>query len=201
MKKKVKRKVNIREELTFYGFVSPWIIGFLCFTFIPMVLSVYYSFFSLSNLSLAMGNPAKHVGFAHFVDIFTKNREFGVALGNTLLYSVVRVFGGTVISFIFAVLLNRNMPGKKIFRTLIYIPAIIPKVGSAIVWQAVFDESFSFFNFLLNGIGLPSVDWLGKKRHGLGYAYEHMVRHRTDDDNNSRGASNRPAGRARSRGA
>ncbi len=166
MRAKSKEKFNIKREFTFYAFVSPWIIGFLCFTLVPMALSVYYSFHSISKLGLGVGTPARFVGFAHFKDIFTNSPAFGTALCNTFIYSIVRVFGGVFVSFLFAALLNRKMPGKKIFRTLIYIPAIIPMVGSAIVWKAVFDESFSFFNFLLGEIGLPSVDWLGKNAMG-----------------------------------
>lgn len=81
-------------------------------------------------------------------------------------YAVVRVFGGAVVSYLFAVMLNRKVWGRKIFRTLIYIPAIIPMVGSAIVWQALFDESFSFFNYILSLLHLPEVDWLGKNAMG-----------------------------------
>lgn len=79
---------------------------------------------------------------------------------------MVRVFGGAVVSYLFAVMLNRKVWGRKIFRTLIYIPAIIPMVGSAIVWQALFDESFSFFNYILSLLHLPEVDWLGKNAMG-----------------------------------
>ncbi|MFR6055836.1 MAG: carbohydrate ABC transporter permease [Eubacteriales bacterium] len=159
-------KLSMKDNISFYLFVSPWIVGFLCFTLIPLAASLYFSMNSLTKLSLAMGNPMKFVGLEHYADIFTKTPEFATALKNTLFYAVVRVFGGAVVSYLFAVMLNRKVWGRKIFRTLIYIPAIIPMVGSAIVWQALFDESFSFFNYILSLLHLPEVDWLGKNAMG-----------------------------------
>ncbi|MEG2159270.1 MAG: sugar ABC transporter permease, partial [Clostridia bacterium] len=122
--------------------------------------------FQFSKLDLAMGNPLTFVGLDNFEDIIFHNDKFYIALGNTVLYSAVRVVMGLIISFIFAVLLNRNIWGKKLFRILIYIPAIIPIVGSAIVWKGLFDERFSFFNFLLSIIGVAPVDWLGSNAMG-----------------------------------
>lgn len=151
-----------REERQFLAYVSPWMIGFLLFTVVPLVLSVVYSFYSFTTLDLARGNELKFVGFQNFVDILTApNSPFFTAVGNTFLYAVVRVFVGFVVSFVFAVLLNRNLKLKKLFRVLVYIPAIIPMVGSALVWKGLFDKRFSFFNYLLNYIGIPPVDWTG----------------------------------------
>ena len=73
---------------------------------------------------------------------------------------------GCFISFLFAAILNKKIWGRKIFRILIYIPAIIPIVGSAIVWKGLFDEQFSFFNFLLSIIGVAPIDWLGNNAMG-----------------------------------
>ena len=71
-----------------------------------------------------------------------------------------------MISFLFATILNKKIWGRKLFRILIYIPAIIPIVGSAIVWKGLFDEQFSFFNFLISIIGVAPVDWLGNNAMG-----------------------------------
>lgn len=168
--KKIKRKGKLslagRETLHFYLFISPWIIGFTAFTLFPILSSVYFSLYDFTKLDLAMNNAFIFVGFDNYVQILTQNPDFWVAVGNTFFYSFVRVFLGALVSFIFAVLLNRKIPGKKILRTLIYIPAILPIVGSAIVWQGLFDTRFSFFNYLLGFLHIGPIDWLGNNAMG-----------------------------------
>lgn len=177
--KKMKRQLSKRarrEERQFYLFILPWVVGFCLFTLVPLLCSVVFSLFDFSKLDLAMGNELRFVGFENFEKIIKdivyvedgalKVGHFGEAIGNTFFYAIVRVFVGLAISFLFAALLNRNIKFKKLFRVLIYVPAIIPIVGSAIVWKGLFDERFSFFNFLLNYLGIGPVNWLGTNAMG-----------------------------------
>lgn len=166
MARKKMTKRSIKETAQFYLFISPWLIGFILFTFIPLLASIYFSLFDFSKLDLALGNKLYFVGFDNFKDILFNNDVFYTAVGNTFYYSIVRVFVGCFISFLFAAILNKKIWGRKIFRILIYIPAIIPIVGSAIVWKGLFDEQFSFFNFLLSIIGVAPIDWLGNNAMG-----------------------------------
>lgn len=156
-----------REERQFFAYISPWLIGFLLFTAIPLVASVFFAFFDFTKTDLAMGNSLKFVGMRNFSDIlFGKDSHFWQAVGNTFFYAVVRVFVGFAVSFIFAVLLNRNIKLKKLYRVLVYVPAIIPMVGSALVWKGLFDERFSFFNYLLNYIGIAPIAWTTENAMG-----------------------------------
>ncbi len=176
MKKTKLSKRARREERQFWTYISPWIIGFCLFTLIPLACSVVFSMFSFSKLDLAMGNELEFVGLENFGKIFQdilyvedgtlKVGHFGEAIGNTFFYAIVRVFVGLAVSFFFAALLNRNLKFKKLFRILIYIPAIIPMVGSAIVWKGLFDERFSFFNYLLNYLGIGPINWMGEGAMG-----------------------------------
>lgn len=161
MKKKKMTKNELKETGLFYLYISPWIIGFLLFTLVPLLASIYFSLYDFSKLDLAMGREMYFVGFDNFKDILFNNKVFYQAIGNTFYYSIIRVLLGCLISFIFATILNKKIWGRKLFRVLIYIPAVIPIVGSAIVWKGLFDEQFSFFNFLLSIIGVAPVDWLG----------------------------------------
>lgn len=155
-------KVARREERSFYAFISPWLVGLLLFTLIPLGCSIVFAFFDFTTQDLAMGNQLEFIGFKNFEDILTgKDSYFFETVGNTFVYAIVRVIVGLIISFIFAVLLNRNLKLKRLYRILIYIPAIIPLVGSALVWKGLFDERFSFFNFLLNYLGFAPVNWTG----------------------------------------
>lgn len=163
---KVKSKLASKETKSFYMYISPWLIGFTLFTLIPLVCSIFFSLFSFTKLDLAMGNELRFVGLDNFKDILFNNDVFYVAIGNTFYYSIIRVFVGCIISFVFASLLNKKIWGKRLFRVLIYVPAVIPIVGSAIVWKGLFDERFSFFNFLLSIIGVAPIDWLGTNAMG-----------------------------------
>lgn len=179
MKKRNKRllsKSARREERQFWLFILPWIVGFCLFTLVPILCSIVFSLFRFSKLDLAMGNQLEFVGTDNFEKIFREIvyyeegswhiGHFGEAIGNTFFYAIVRVFVGLAVSFLFAALLNRNLKFKKLFRVLIYIPAIIPIVGSAIVWKGLFDERFSFFNYLLNYLGIGPINWLGTNAMG-----------------------------------
>lgn len=176
MKARKLSRLSRKEERQFYLYIMPWIIGFTLFTLVPLGCSMVFSLFDFTKLDLAMGNEMKFVGLENFKIIFRdilykeegrlQYGHFGEAIFNTFYYSVIRVFLGLAISFIFAALLNRDMKFKKLFRVLIYIPAIIPIVGSAIVWKGLFDERFSFFNYLLSLIGVMPIDWLGNNAMG-----------------------------------
>lgn len=148
-----------REELTFYKYISPWIIGFICFTLIPMVTSIIYSFNKVTVLSLGK-RPPKFVGFENYIRIFTKDTMFVKSIGITFLYAFIRVFAGTFISLLVALLLNKKLKGRNFFRTMIYMPAVIPIVGSAMLWQLLFSNDMSLFNYLLSFIGIGPVNWL-----------------------------------------
>lgn len=150
---------STRNRIYFYLFISPWIIGFLLFTILPMATSLYYSFTKITVLGLGRTNP-EFIGFKNFIRIFTEDEIFIKSIWNTFFYSFARVLIGISVSLLVAILLDRNMPGKKIFRTLIYIPAIIPIVASAFLWRQLFSVDFSLFNYLLTIFGFAPVEWL-----------------------------------------
>jgi multiple sugar transport system permease protein len=79
---------------------------------------------------------------------------------NTFVFTVIRVSVGVFIAILVAILLNRNFLGRKLFRTMIYIPALLPVVGSAIVWRQIFSNDFSLFNFLLGFLGVSPITWM-----------------------------------------
>jgi multiple sugar transport system permease protein len=162
--KKYKKPISIKKRNTmyFYAFISPWIIGFLLFTVIPILASVYFALTNMTKMSFIMGNY-KIIWFKNFADIITNNPQFLRSILNTFVYSVFRVFLGIFISLLVAQLLNRKMPCRKLFRVMIYVPAVLPIVGSAILWQQLFDQDFSLFNYLLSMININPINWLGTK--------------------------------------
>jgi multiple sugar transport system permease protein len=152
-------KKTTRDRVSFYLFISPWIIGFLLFSILPMLTSLYYSLTKVTVLGLGKRTP-EFLGLDNYRSVLMDDPVFMQSISNTFVYAFVRVFAGVFLSLLLASLLNGKIPGRNIFRTLIYLPAIIPVVGAAMLWKQLFSVDFSLFNFMLSWIGIAPREWL-----------------------------------------
>jgi multiple sugar transport system permease protein len=149
-------------------FISPWIIGFLGLCVYPVVSSIYFSMCDYSVLS-----PAVYVGARNYHDLVT-DTVFWQALYNTLTFAAVAIPAGLVISLCLAVLLNFNVPGRAFFRTVFFLPSLVPLVSLAVLWQWMLNGNLglvnSFARPLLDGINalfglaLTAPNWLQDAR-------------------------------------
>lgn len=135
-------------------FISPWIIGFLAFSLYPFLASLFYSFTNYDIL-----NPPKWIGLANYVGL-VHDPLFWTALYNTIYYTIVTVPLSTVIAIALAMLLNMNVKGLPLYRTIFYLPAVVPAVASSILWLWLFNPSFGLLDSLLRGVGLPAPGWV-----------------------------------------
>ena len=150
------RMTRSRRELLFgLLFASPWIVGFLVFSLVPMVSSLYYSFTSYH----ITGSP-QWVGLGNFQEMFTEDNLFWVSLWNSTVYTIVSVPLDVALALILAVLLNVPVPGRSIFRTVFFLPTIVPTVVTAIVWVLLYATQDGILNDLLAALHLPPVPWL-----------------------------------------
>jgi len=133
---------------------SPWIIGFAVFTGGPILFSIIISFCQYDIL-----NPAKWVGIANYKWIFTQDPIFWKAFWNTL-YMVIGVPVGIVLGLAIALLLNLKLKGMALYRTLFYMPAIVPAVASSILWIWIFNPSSGLLNGFLGLFGITGPTWL-----------------------------------------
>ncbi len=133
---------------------SPWIIGFAIFTGGPILFSIIMSFCHYDILS-----PAHWVGLDNFRWIFTQDPLFWKALWNTV-FMIIGVPIGLVVSLSIAILLNQKMKGMAIYRTLFYLPAIVPAVASSLLWLWIFNPSHGLLNIALAKIGIVGPAWL-----------------------------------------
>ena len=163
MEKRRRAGQDIRSARKFYLFVSPWLIVFVLFTIVPMAFSLVMSFTSAKITTLTT-KPLEFLGFENFVRIFTEDTRFLKAIRNTLIYSAARVFFGTLFALLFALLLNAQIPGRKVFRTLIYLPAVIPIVGATLLWKLMIFQDHNIVNYLLGLFGIDSVDFLSPSK-------------------------------------
>lgn len=144
------------ETLVALLFASPWILGFLLFLAYPLGASLYYSFTNYSIL-----RPAKWVGFENYVEL-ANDEVFRIALVNTLQYVVAAVPLGSVMAILLALLLNTKVRGMAFYRTIFYIPSLVPMVALGVLWLWVFNGEYGLLNEFLRAIGFKNPpNWLG----------------------------------------
>jgi len=133
-----------RDTRTALLFISPWLIGLVAFTLYPLAASLYYSFTDFDVLSrpvwIGGGNYADMVGD----DVFWQS------LYNTLFYAAFAIPLGLILSFLVAVLLNQSAKGRSVFRTIFFLPSIVPLVAVAMIWMWVFNGQNGLLNYALS---------------------------------------------------
>lgn len=144
-----------KQTLMFYLFISPWLIGFLIFTAGPMLYSLYMSFTDYTGLK-----EASWVGLQNYKTIFTDDPLFWKSLWNTLFYTVIGVPMGLIVGYLLAVLLNSKVKFMGVFRTIFYIPTLVPAVASSLLWILIFQPDFGIANAVLDLFHLPTSNWL-----------------------------------------
>lgn len=148
--------MRARRELLFgLIFVSPWLLGFAVFTLYPLASSLYYSFTSYH----ITGSP-RWVGFGNFQEMFTQDDLFWVSLWNSAVYTLVSVPLDVAVALVLAVLLNMPIPGRRILRTIFFLPQIMPQVVMAILFVMLFSTQGGLVNDLLGFLGIGDVPWL-----------------------------------------
>lgn len=147
------RVADRRRARTGLLFVSPWIIGFLAFFVYPFFATLYYSFTNFSGVG-----AAQWVGLANYEALF-KDPLFKTSLFNTFYYTAIEMPAATVAALGLALLLNMNVKGRAIYRTIFYIPSIVPLVASSMIFVWMFNPVSGIVNALLSGLHIPGPEW------------------------------------------
>lgn len=134
-----------REAISFYLFISPWLLGFILLTVFPLVLGFLTSLSNYDGLNLA---TVRFVGPKNYARALSKDL-FWTSLANSARYAIIVVPVGITLSFLLAVMLNRPMRGRDFFRLIYYLPAILPVAGSSRVWRLLFDPNAGAVNALI----------------------------------------------------
>jgi multiple sugar transport system permease protein len=136
------------------AFIGPWLFGFLAFTLYPIGASIYYSFCDYDVLSSPVW-----VGTLNYQDMFTDS-VFWKSLYNTFYFAVFSLPLGLVIALLVAVLLNQSVSGRSVFRTVFFIPSLVPVVASCMIWLWILNGKFGLLNFALSWFGIEGPQWL-----------------------------------------
>jgi multiple sugar transport system permease protein len=143
----------VREARDGYLFAAPWLIGFLLFTLGPMVVSVLMSFTEWNGITPI--SQIHWVGTQNYRTLLTDDERFAKALSNTAFYVAFAVPFGTLNALGMALLLNQQVKGQAVFRTLFYLPSVVSGVATSMMWMWLFNPAFGPLNYLLAKMGLP----------------------------------------------
>jgi multiple sugar transport system permease protein len=150
-----REKHNLRHGL---AFCSLWFIGFGAFTVYPVLASLYYSFCDYSVLQ-----PPLWAGLDNYRRM-TTDVVFWISLKNTLVFAALSLPLGMIVSLSLALLLNTEVRGMPVFRTIFYLPSVVPIVASALLWLWIFNGQFGILNYalrpILNIFGVAPPTWL-----------------------------------------
>ncbi len=152
----VKIKKTIKNSYTGWLFNLPLFIGLAVFTLVPVVLSLYDSFFKYDGL-----NAREWVGMGNYSRIFagifngeSGDRDMQKVVINTLVYTVVSIPVNLVASYFLALLVNNSLKGVTAYRIFYYLPCMIPAVAGGLLWADMFDGTYGIFNKILGFFGL-----------------------------------------------
>jgi multiple sugar transport system permease protein len=142
-----------RETRAAYGFLSPWIFGFVVLTAGPMLATLYLSFTNYDGITAPQG-----VGTANYQQLF-EDPAVAKSLMNTLLFTVLRVPLSMAIALALAVLLVRVGRATGLFRTLFYLPVMTPSVAVGILFLLLFNGNVGLINTVLGSVGIDGPSW------------------------------------------
>lgn len=147
-----------RRTLRGLAWVSPWLIGAIAFLFVPMALSLYYSFTDYSMLE-----PPLWVGGGNYARMLG-DPTFARVVRNTAVYCAWSIPLQTALAVTLAVLLNGRLPLRGLLRACIFVPTLVPLIASAMIWMWLFNGEYGLINRLLALAGIHGPAWLIDRR-------------------------------------
>ena len=150
-----------REAIAGYLFIAPTVLGFLIWIARPMLFSAW-----LSLTEWVLLSPPQFVGFNNYVTMF-QEPLFWQSLKVTFYFTLVSVPLFQVAALAVALLMNVNVRGISVFRTIYYLPSIVPLVANAMLWAWILNSDFGLLNAVLRYFGLPKVLWLQDPRWAM----------------------------------
>lgn len=150
-----------RRTVVGYIFIMPFILGFLLWFLIPALTAVWLTFHEWNLIS-----PPRFIGFKNLTDI-PQDDLFWQSLRVTVNFTLISVPIGLVFGFLLALLMNTKVRGIELFRTIYYLPSIVPAVANAVLWAWIFNTEFGLANVVLRAMGLPKIKWLQEPEWAL----------------------------------
>ena len=151
-----------REAWWGYFFMSPWLLGFVALTLGPGLASLALTFTRYNVL-----RPPEFAGLHNYVAVLTQDELFYPSIGRTFYFALLFVplaIGG---SLLVAMLLNSQVKGVVLFRTLFFVPSLVPIVAAAVLWGWLFNADWGIVNQGLRAVGIPAPGWFSDRKWAL----------------------------------
>lgn len=158
---KVKKKSHAKEYAWGYGMIAPLVLGLGVFYFYPVFKVFFDSFHDVGAF-----NKRKWVGLANYQKMF-QDPVMWQSLGNTVKYVLIIVPATLIIALILASFLNMEIRGRSFFRVIYFIPAVTMGAAIAMIWRWMYNGDYGILNYILNSLGLKSVQFLSDTRTAL----------------------------------
>lgn len=148
------------------GMVTPTAIVLLIMTAYPLFFTFYYSLTDY-NLLKSAKKGANFIGLENYADLFS-NQYFRQAIGNTVKFTILAVIFEMFFGFLVALYVNSLTRGKKIMRTLLLLPYLLPTVTVALSWRMMLSPNYGIVNQVLENLGLPVYNWFSDIKTAFG---------------------------------
>lgn len=154
-KRTMKGNRHRKEARIAYLCLIPVFLGLSIISYIPTISVFVLSLFKWNGLTVP-----KFIGFDNFKEIFTQDMYFYDSLRVTVVYALIAVIWSLLYSLIIALLLNRKIPARALWRAIFFIPYMLPAVGVFVAWRWLFEVNYGLLNYGLRLVGLPPQQFL-----------------------------------------
>jgi len=145
------------RSLIGFVFILPWFLSFVIFDLMPFAYNLYLSF---TDYQIGTVGIPPWLGLENYIEIFTEDKLFTKSLGNTVYYLGFSVPLRLLFAFLIALILNLRVRGMQLYRTLFYIPSVVPLVAATVIFLGLLNTRYGLFNQLFVLVGIPPVRWL-----------------------------------------
>jgi len=152
---KHRSRIPLGEARAAYILLIPAFIGLIFLTYLPLVGVLGISLTDWTGLA----NP-KFIGLDNYINLFTTDPYIKDSILATIYFAFLSVVGGMIYSLFIAMLLNRKIPARGLFRAVFYVPYVLPAAAIYVGWSWLYEANFGFFNFLLSEVGLNKVSFI-----------------------------------------
>ena len=145
-------------------FLAPALALYVLFLIVPVVRAVQLSFTEWSGF-----DEPQWVGLENYIRLFTTDQVFGMALRNTIVWTLLSIIVPIAVALPLAIVLNARLPGRVFFRSAFYVPSVLATIVVAMTWNLIYRPDIGFLNQVLEGVGLGDLTrgWLGDPEAAL----------------------------------
>ena len=157
--KKKMTAAEVREAKWGWAFITPTMLGLFILNFYPVFQTIYQSFCKTGDF----GKGNKFIGLGNYTKLLADG-EVWQSLWNTVKYAIIEVPLSVVFALLLAVLLNRKMKGRSVYRTIFFLPMVCAPAAVAMVWRWLYNQKFGLLNHLFGTetawISDPKIAWI-----------------------------------------